>query len=159
MLWHKFHIPACFFITWLACRERLLTKDRMIYFHMNTNPVCVLCNSYNETTEHLFSICPYTYILLRDCPFELHINWNRWQQGDFFQDNITSFQKCIAYLYITVVIYLVWLERNGRNHGKTPSSVVKLGVQVKRMVREKLFSCVAFQKKLVQDPTITHILY
>ena len=159
LLWHKFHIPACSFITWLACRDRLLTKDRMIRFHMATDPVCLLCHSYNESAEHLFSVCPYTYLLLRACPFKLHINWTSWQQGVFFQEDITTFQKCIAYLYITVVIYLVWLERNGRTHGKVPTLVGNLSVQVKRMVREKLFSCAAFQKRLQQDPTITHILY
>ena len=81
LIWHKFHIPSCSFITWLAFHERLLTKDRMSNFQAEIDQTCVLCNSYNENHEHLFSICPFTYILLRDCPFRLNINWANWQQG------------------------------------------------------------------------------
>ena len=159
LLWHKFHIPACSFIAWLACRERLPTKDRMEHFQLNIDPKCLLCHSCNETTEHLFASCPYTYIILRACPFNILISWSRWMRGEFIQDNISSVQKNIVFLYITVTIYLVWLERNGRNHGKPSTSVSQLLFRVKRMVREKLFSCGAFRKALRRDPTLSQILY
>lgn len=159
LIWHKFHIPSCSFITWLACRERLLTKDRMEFFHMHVDQTCVLCRSYNETTEHLFSVCPYTYLLIRACPFELNINWQGWIRGEFFQETLNHFQQNIGFLYINVVIYLVWRERNDRIHGKSSQTVDHLLESVKRMVREKLFTCAAFRKHFERDPTISQILY
>lgn len=70
-IWHKYSIPRCDFFMWLAFRSSLLTKDMMIDYGYPVNPICILCHSGNETPEHLFSACPYTYLLLRDCPFPL----------------------------------------------------------------------------------------
>lgn len=159
LLWHKFHIPACSFISWLACRDRLLTKDRMILFHMNVDSRCLFCHCTNENVVHLFTQCPYSYLLLRDCPYNLIIDWSSWQQGVFFHDQLTSVKKSIGFLYITVVIYLVWLERNARNHGKGVMSFNQMSAKVKRMVREKLFTCAAFQREVRRDPTFSQILY
>ena len=159
LLWHKFHIPACSFISWLACRERLLTKDRMRDFHMEVDPKCVLCRSYNEDTGHLFTACPYTYILLRNCPFALNLNWDCWLRGDFFPDDLTRFQQRLAFLYINIVIYLVWHERNARIHEQGVMDVSQMGQKIKRMFREKLFTCDGFKRKLLQDPTLARFLY
>lgn len=159
LIWNIFYIPACSFITWLACRNRLLTKDKMVLFHMDVNRRCVLCRSYDEDVEHLFTICPYAYIVMRECPFDLVISWNRWIQGDFFNDRCTSLQKNIAFLYVTVAIYLIWKERNCRIHNQGDMPVGQLIILVKRMVREKLFSCTEFRRHLIRDPTYSQFLY
>ncbi|XP_063942672.1 uncharacterized protein LOC135150335 [Daucus carota subsp. sativus] len=159
LIWNRFHIPACSFISWLACRERLLTKDRMLLFHMNTDPKCVLCLSCDEDTEHLFSQCPYSYLILRACPFSPVLNWRRWMQGDFFGEPKSSFQKNFVFLYTTAAIYLIWRERTSRVHGKGNVPVAQLINLVKRMVREKLCTCNDFCRELSRDPSISHILY
>ena len=159
LLWHKFHIPACSFIFWLACRDRLLTKDRMDFFQMNVDLRCVLCHSSNEDSAHLFTSCPYSYLIMKACPFDPIINWQLWMRGDFFSEHRTQFQQNVAYLYITVAIYLIWKERNYRIHNRGAMSVTQLGIIVKRMVREKLYSCSDFRRHLDRDPTISHILY
>ena len=159
LIWNKFHIPACSFISWLACRERLLTKDRMLLFHMNTNPRCALCSSSNEDTEHLFSQCPYSYLIFRACPFNPILVWRRWMQGDFFDEPKTAFQKNFVFLYITVAIYLIWRERNSRVHDGGSMPVAQLIMIVKRMVREKLSTCNDFRRELSRDPSLSHILY
>ena len=105
LIWNKLMIPSCSFITWLACRDRLSTKDRVNLFLYDMDPTCVLCRSCPESAEHLFSACPYTYLLLRASPFKLTVNWNDWQQGMFFQDALSSFFKEMGYLFITVLIY------------------------------------------------------
>ena len=158
-LWHSFHIPACSFISWLAFRKRLLTKERMRDLFMNVDQKCVLCNCNDEDTEHLFLGCPYSYLLLRECPFSVVFNWNSWMRGIFFHDNLTQFEKDIGFLYINVVIYLVWRERNDRLHNQGTMRVGHLGQKIKRMVREKLFSCTAFKRRIKRDPTISHLLY
>ena len=160
LLWHKFHIPACSFICWLACLERLLTKDRMLHLQMEVVDLkCVLCRSYDENTAHLFSSCPYTYVLLRECPYALNIHWQDWLRGNFFQDDLTKFQKNIGFLYLNIVIYHVWQERNTRNHDKGILPVAQMGFKIKRMFREKLYTSDVFRKKLTVDPSLSQILY
>lgn len=44
-IWHSFHIPKCSFFLWLALRNRLLTKDRMVRFGLAVDTNCVLCNN------------------------------------------------------------------------------------------------------------------
>lgn len=53
-VWFPLAIPKCSFTSWLAFKNRLLTKDRMQHFGMTTNPTCILCNNANETALHLF---------------------------------------------------------------------------------------------------------
>ena len=98
-------------------------------------------------------------LLLRACPFDLNINWQGWLRGEFFQEHLSQFQSNIAFLYISVVIYLVWRERNDRIHGKSSKQVIHILESIKRMVREKLFTCEAFRKQFVRDPTLSQILY
>lgn len=160
LLWHSFSIPSCSFISWLICRERLLTKDRMILFHMSIpSPKCELCMSYNESTQHISSECPYTYVLLRACPYPLIISWRSWMNGEFFQDNLDDTQQNTAFLYINIVFYMVWKERNDRFHGNGSMQVDHMHCLIKRMFREKLFTCARFRRALERDPTISRILY
>ena len=158
-VWNTFHIPSCSFITWLACRGRLSTKDNQVFFNNQEDQRCVLCRSYNETIEHIFTVCPYSYILLRECPFPVAINWNSWLEGEFFQDDMSHFQQNIGFLYITIVIYLVWRERNDRVHFKGSKSVEQLGIIIKRMFKEKLFTSAAFSREVKRCPSLSHILY
>ena len=159
LIWNRFHIPSHSFISWLACRDRLSTKDRLQHFLHNVDPVCVLCRSYNESSSHIFSTCPYTYLIIRGSPFALKLAWEDWMRGDFFQDSLSQFNKEMGFLYITIIIYHVWKERNSRVFGKGSMPVDKLHYFIKRTFREKLFSCHAFRRKLNGDPSLSQILY
>ena len=77
-VWHSFAIPKCAFFLWLALKSRLLTKDRMIAFGMSVNPTCVLCGCNDETTEHIFMICPYINLVWWCSPVPLNLNWIDW---------------------------------------------------------------------------------
>lgn len=59
IVWNQCALPKCSFTLWLALKNRLLTKDRMLAFGMNVDPVCLLCNTDNESVQHLFSNCPF----------------------------------------------------------------------------------------------------
>ncbi|XP_074362194.1 uncharacterized protein LOC141702406 [Apium graveolens] len=41
-VWNGFSVPKCSFITWLAILSRLLTKDRMVLFGIQVDPLLVL---------------------------------------------------------------------------------------------------------------------
>ena len=132
----------------------------MINCGYDVNPLCTLCWSANETCEHLFSACPVTYLLLRDCPIPLNTRWSDWQNGDFFADNCNALEKNIGFLYISVVIYNIWLERNSRVHNSAPPRRSgQLSYCIKLMVREKLFTCGNFQSQLRRNHNLLQLLY
>ena len=56
-IWFKEHIPRNAFISWLALRRRLPTKDRLRRWGLNVSGTCVLCNLEIETHRHLFFEC------------------------------------------------------------------------------------------------------
>ena len=159
-IWHRLAIPRCAFFTWLAFRSSLFTKDFMIICGYNVNPTCILCYSENESCEHLFSSCPATYLLLRDCPLPLSVRWNDWQLGLFFTDQCTALEQQVGYLYLSVVMYIVWQERNNRVHNSAPPRrTAQLSYCIKRMVRDKLFTSSLFQNHLRRNQRLLQLLY
>lgn len=148
------------FFLWLALKNRLLTKEKMIQFGFNVNPTCVLCYSSMETAEHIFSDCPYTRLVLRGGSLPIALTWSEWQMGIFTAGRVTNLEKHLAWLYISVVIYSIWRERNTRIHrsGKT-NKVDQMIYLAKRMVREKVFTIKAVQKRMQRNPTLSCYLY
>ena len=63
--WHKLvwclvNVPKHCFISWMAVRNRLPTKDRLREWGILMDNRCVLCQSMEETRNHLFFGCPYS---------------------------------------------------------------------------------------------------
>lgn len=79
IVWFPQAIPRQAFIMWLAFRSRLSTGDRMRQWGENQS--CMLCGEPNETRDHLFFACPFSYTLwtiLTSTLLESRINpyWN-----------------------------------------------------------------------------------
>ena len=54
-------MPRFVFITWHAMKDRLATGQCMQRW--SQGHVCLFCGEHNETREHLFFACPYTFTL------------------------------------------------------------------------------------------------
>lgn len=159
-VWHSLSIPKCAFFMWLALKRRLLTKDKMQSFGMQVNPSCMLCQGNTETVEHLFTSCPYSNLVLKCSPVPLNCTWNDWINGNFTSCNQSNWKKRIGWLFVSVMIYLVWQERNRRMHANgQPRPTIQLSCIIKNVIREKLFSCNCFQKQLAKDKSLTLLLY
>lgn len=159
IVWNSMSIPRCSFITWLALKERLLTRDRMLLFHMNTTPTCLFCNGL-ETIQHIFSVRPYFDMLHRACPLKFSANWNDCLQGRLFAPNTSSRMIAIGSLFFTVAVYLMWKECNFRLHNQGQShGSHSLIISLKTIARERLFSCNKFKTWVRVDPTIICMLY
>ncbi|XP_074361033.1 uncharacterized protein LOC141701249 [Apium graveolens] len=66
-VWHKVKVPKAAFLLWLAIRNRLLTRDRMIRFGISTPIHCPLCLTDLESRDHLFFSCFYSRIIISHC--------------------------------------------------------------------------------------------
>ena len=59
VVWFTQGVPRFVFITWLAMKNRLSTCDRMRQWGMVER--CEFCGERDETRDHLFFACLYTY--------------------------------------------------------------------------------------------------
>ena len=64
VIWFSEAIPRFSFIAWLAVRNRLSTGDRTRAW--GEVQVCRLCGEPDETRDHLFFVCPYSYTVWTD---------------------------------------------------------------------------------------------
>ncbi|XP_010672334.2 uncharacterized protein LOC104888919 [Beta vulgaris subsp. vulgaris] len=109
--------PRNIFILWLAAHQRLATADRVLKWNVQCNPMCRLCNSENESIEHLFFDCHYTNTVW--CHTLRAINIHRRGLG-FSQEIQEVYRKAhsntrrarIYVMLFTEVVYLLWIQRN-----------------------------------------------
>lgn len=52
--------PKARFIVWFACNKRIATKDRLIAWGLNLDPLCVLCGLESESHDHIFCKCGWS---------------------------------------------------------------------------------------------------
>ncbi|XP_070014693.1 uncharacterized protein [Nicotiana sylvestris] len=52
--------PKAQFTVWPQMHGKLLTVDRYVSWGINVDPICNLCNSHDETRNHLFMECPFS---------------------------------------------------------------------------------------------------
>lgn len=159
LLFRKNYNPYKIYSYLVERKSSKYTRDRMINFQMQTPDGCLLCNG-RESIIHLFSDCPYFDLIRRACPVDFSHNWTQCQTGAIFHPAISKRQRLIGSLYLSVAVYLVWKERNFRlhNHGPGHASFHVIS-QLKRIVREKLFTCVKFKKWVREDNQLTDLLY
>lgn len=159
-VWHPLAVPKCSFLLWLALKNRLLTKERMLNFSMTTDLMCVLCNSQLETNAHLFSTCPYAVHIFSNAGFALTLDWQSYLNGQFLLCRSSRVKKLLSYLFLAAASFNIWKERNNRMHnpGHHLSPDIVLGL-TKRLIREKVFSIKSFQKAADKDPDLILALY
>ena len=133
LIWNKEAIPRCSMIWWLACKNRLSTKDRLYSWGIITDNRCVLCADNEESRDHLYFGCSYTREVWNDALFKCNLQYicNNW--ADEVQEATRRFrgasmQAKMGRLAFTVVVYCIWKERNQRifkGEGSTVYQVIK----------------------------------
>lgn len=159
-LWHPYHIPNCSFFLWLALLDRLLTKERMRHLRMQSDEACIICKNGIENPSHLFVECPFAATILKESPVPLNHDWNDFLEGRFTAMSCPKLKLHWSYLYIAVAVYKVWQERNYRLHNSGKAHNVQHVIfDIKRTVREKLYSCSSFRKLIRRNASLITSLY
>lgn len=60
-VWFTDRIPKHAFITWIAARDRMVTRDKLLRCGLTVPSTCVLCSALDETKQHLFFDCQYSH--------------------------------------------------------------------------------------------------
>lgn len=61
IIWTQKGIPKHNFLSWLMMLNRCPTKDIILSWGLQTDPICILCNSSAETRYHLLFDRPYSF--------------------------------------------------------------------------------------------------
>lgn len=120
MVWFPQHVPRFAFIAGLAIKDRLATGHRMRRWSQGQVCVCIFYVEPDETRDHLFFACPYTFTLwidvvgsLMSTPPDPDWSITLEQIAHQSQDRLTSILLRLVFL---VTIYHIWRERNDRRY-------------------------------------------
>lgn len=142
-VWNKGGIPRHSFLSWLFVLNRCPTKDRTIRWGHQTSPTCLLCNQSDESRDHLFFMCPYSWSLWGSlaprCAIQPERSWDR-VLTQIQSTGGTSTKGMLLRLCWQACIYWTWMERNGRLHRqifRSTDSIVRL---LDRQIKDRILS-------------------
>ena len=143
IVWSSRGIPKQNFLTWLVVLNRCPTKDRIIGWGLQTSPLCLLCNSENETRDHLFFSCVYSASVWESLARKARCSpITSWNQVIAHMQHLSQpkHRRLLSLLAWQSAIYFVWTERNNRLHRqqyRSPSSII---LSASSLIKNKISS-------------------
>ena len=142
VVWFAQGVPRFSFITWLSIRNRLSTGDRMRTWGIIQ--VCGFCGERNETRDHLFFACPYSYTIWESLARPLvgrNINpdWE-WTVNRLRTMGGKTLDSILARMLFQTTVYYVWKERNSRRHQQREIQGDQLRRFIDKAVRNRICS-------------------
>lgn len=138
--WFSQAIPRQAFITELAYRNILDTGDRVrLWGHTQ---ICLFWGEPNETRDHLFFACPYTYtvrtmLFSRFLGSRINLDWTR-TIASLKSNRLTKLDAQLVKMDFQASINWIWRERNGRRHLHPPNSLVYIARTFHREIKNRL---------------------
>lgn len=141
-VWFNQGIPRFAFITWMSLRNRLPTGDRM--HSWGFHQPCVLCGEREESRDHLFFACPFSFTLWSELAGKLlgqradpdwHTTLESLTAGLGNRDNDILLRLCFQ-----TSVYFIWRERNTRIHRGGYSSAPHLVKLIDKLIRNRIAS-------------------
>ncbi|XP_022565169.1 uncharacterized protein LOC111209510 [Brassica napus] len=142
VVWFAQSTPRYAFITWLAVQNRLSTGDRMRSWDITQE--CGLCGERDETRDHLFFACPYSFTV-----------WEGLVRGFFGRrtnpdwsitlnaikrERVNRLDSILRNLIFQTVIYHIWRERNSMRHQCKWTSTNHMQKVIDRSMRNRIVS-------------------
>ena len=123
---------------WRLARNILPTRGRLEQKGVNLDPICPLCFSETETTEHLFMRCPMVQQLWFISALGIHIPQHV-SLAQWLQQWITSSDKVASHLF-SITLWLIWKGRNQLIFNKTTFCPVSLANEISNFSAEFLIA-------------------
>lgn len=130
VVWLKKGIPRHKTLTWLFLLDRCPTRDRILSWGLQTDPLCLLCNHQPESRDHIFFRCSFSSQLWGSFSSRLRlpptIDWDQ-TVDSLIALNGDVHKRFLAILVWQAAIYEIWRERNNRLHRrifKTQDSLI-----------------------------------
>lgn len=104
---------------------------------------CELCGERDETRDHLFFACPYSYTVweaLAKGIIGRGINPDWHWTVQYLIGMQKSMESFLARMLFQTTIYHIWRERNGRRHQQPRTTVEQMKRRVDKAVRTRIIS-------------------
>ncbi|XP_013632695.1 PREDICTED: uncharacterized protein LOC106338211 [Brassica oleracea var. oleracea] len=141
-VWFTQGIPRHAFLVWLAIQNRLSTRDRMRKWGILQG--CVLCGERDETRDHLFFACPYSYTVWDCLASRLvgrRINPDWHDMLRYIQAGTSNEMDMILIrLVFQAVVYHIWRERNTRRHQQGQQGTEQMIKTINRGIKNRISS-------------------
>lgn len=144
LVWNSYGIPRQNFLTWLVIQNRCPTKDRLLSWGLQVDPLCPLCNVGQESHNHLFFDCSFSFqiwsVMAARCGFQARPNWDETVIGlQNFRGNKNL--RRLLLLAWQSSIYSIWKEsRNMRIHQQVFRSTDAIITLLDRLIRNQIQS-------------------
>ncbi|KAF2595366.1 hypothetical protein F2Q70_00044025 [Brassica cretica] len=141
-VWFSQAVLRFSFIVWLAVRNRLSTGERMRAWGVQQS--CVLCGEIDETRDHEFFACPYSFTVWERVANRLSgartdPDWATTLQ--FVSVNsLQLMDKILLKMAFQSCIYHLWKERNERRHHTGFRTVDQLYRIIDKAMRNRITS-------------------
>lgn len=115
-VWNRLNIPKHSFLSWLIMWKRMNTRDRLRKMGLHLPAGCPLCETQDESVEHLFVHCDYVKTC-RDLlaqSLQVHPNCSSLQEFSrwLHKPMQGSFRCHVVQSVFTAMLYHVWMQRN-----------------------------------------------
>ena len=105
---------------------------------------CELCGERDETRDHLYFACPYSYMLW-EAPARKIVGsgvnpyW-QWTLQRLQAMGTKGVDSCVVRLFFQTLIYHIWRERNARRHQQRRHSIEQMRRLIDKAMRNKIYS-------------------
>ncbi|KAL0909837.1 hypothetical protein M5K25_020737 [Dendrobium thyrsiflorum] len=144
-VWHKKKCLRYSVFTWLAFNGGLKTVDALARRNISvSDPVCPLCRSDQETLNHIFFECNYSFsVIIRFLP-SFQSFYLRPSLFQAFQHvgslNEAKVVKCRYLLILNAIVYHLWRERNNRRFNSSSLCAASIAKVITKVIKIKLSS-------------------
>lgn len=142
-VWNKSGIPRHNFLSWLFVLNRCPTKDRIMRWGHQTSPMCLLCNQSDESRDHLFFSCQFSWSLWgslsQRCGIVPEKAWER-VLAQIQSVGARSTKGMLLRLSWQGCIYWAWMERNARLHRQVFRSADTVTRLLDRQIKDRILS-------------------
>lgn len=142
-VWFPRAIPRHAFNCWLLVLNRSPTRDRLRSWGLQVDAVCLLCNSTDESRNHLYFECNFAFglwlLVSSRCRIAPHRSWDATmaQLQSLPRDRSTRLLTLLAW---QASLYWLWNERNTRLHSSSFRSVDVIFKLLDHQLQNKLQS-------------------
>ncbi|XP_062119126.1 uncharacterized protein LOC133832860 [Humulus lupulus] len=151
-IWHRLCVPKHRFISWQVINEHLLTRDNLGKIMELATYLCPVCDSVNESHQHLFFDCSFTKKLQQEVsswsgykgwPLTMEA-WKIWSTN-VDSDLLTLVWNAI----LSAVFYSVWCNRNRCVFDLCCSSVLVVSSTIKLPIKARVkgINCTKAKKR------------
>ncbi|XP_023644313.1 uncharacterized protein LOC111832177 [Capsella rubella] len=143
VVWFSGSIPKHSFLTWLLVQNRCPTRDRILGWGLQTDPLCLLCGSSPESRDHIWFDCGFAWSIWENIASRCGISPLRsWEASLHHLQGMNGdkARRRLTLLAWQCSLYLIWAERNNRLHRCSFRSVDDLLRQIDTTIRNRIAS-------------------